>query len=83
MASHVRLGQQHHAVARSMALNQRVVYLSCRDQILNRGKKYMALHCADPFTPMYILTTQPSQLSLLVPTTPFLMRAGAGGRHGH
>lgn len=81
MASHVRLGQQHHAVACSTALNQRVVYLNCRDQILSRGKKYTALHCADPFTAMYILITQPGQPSILVPTTSSLTSAGAVERH--
>lgn len=82
MASHVKLGQQHHTVACSMALNQRVVYLNRRDQILSRGKKYMVLHCADPFTPVYILIAQPGQLSLLVPTTSSLTSAGTGERHG-
>lgn len=82
MASHVRQGQQHHAVACSVALNQSVAYLNRRDQILIKGKKYMVLHCGDPFTPMCILTIQPGQPPLLFPTTSSLMSAGAGGRHG-
>lgn len=43
MASHVRLGQQHWAMACRMSFNQRAVYLNGRDQILSYGEKYTGL----------------------------------------